>query len=178
MEKSYKAIAGLLGLLILLITSTSCLSAPISPYEDTRDMMDTYVRIVVYTDADSADEVLDAAFARMQEVVDIASTFDAESEAFKLNQDGSLETPPAELLEIIETSIDYSELSNGYFDITVQPLLDLWSYNPALGPDEQFWALPPEEQEPAIDEAKFLAASFTLLNLALRAISFYLSVSS
>jgi thiamine biosynthesis lipoprotein len=122
-------------------------------------MMDTYVRIVVYTDADSADEVLDAAFARMQEVVDIASTFDAESEAFKLNQDGSLEAPPAELLEIIETSIDYSELSNGYFDITVQPLLDLWSYNPALGPDEQFWALAPEEQKPAIDEAKLLVGS-------------------
>jgi len=140
-----------------MLASASCLSAPISKYEDTRDMMDTYVRIVVYTDADSADEVLDAAFMRMQEVVDIASTFDAESEAFKLNQDGSLETPSAELLEIIETSIYYSKLSDGYFDITVQPLLDLWSYKPDA--EAQFWELDAPAQEAAIAEAKLLVDS-------------------
>ena len=172
MEKPYKAIAGLLGLLMLLITFTSCLSAPISMYEDTRDMMDTYVRIVVYTDADSADEVLDAAFARMQEVVDIASTFDAESEAFKLNEDGSLETPSAELLEIIETSIDYSELSNGHFDITVQPLLDLWSYDPDA--TVQFWELDTAVQQAAIDEASLLVGS-DMITASVDEISFALN---
>jgi len=166
---SYRPIAGLLSLLILSITSASCLSAPISKYEETRDMMDTYVRIVVYTDADSYEEVLDEAFDEMQRIVDIASTFDEGSEAFELNRDGSIATPSAELLEIIKKSIYYNTLSNGYFDITVQPLLDLYSYNP--GATAQFWELDTATQQTAIDEASLLLGS-DMINASANEISF------
>jgi thiamine biosynthesis lipoprotein len=169
LKKSFKATAGLLALLALSITSTSCLGAPISKWEETREMMDTYVRIVVYTDADSYEEVLDEAFARIQEVVDIASTFDAKSQAFKLNLEGSLAAPSDELLEIIEKSIDYNTLSNGYFDITVQPLLDLWSYDPNA--TTQFWDLDATTQQTAIDEASLLVGS-EMINVSADEISF------
>jgi len=169
LKKSCKAIVGFLALLVLSITSTSCLGAPISKYEETREMMDTYVRIVVYTDADSYEEVLDEAFAEIQRVVDIASTFDAKSQAFKLNLEGSLAAPSDELLEIIEMSIDYNTLSNGYFDITVQPLLDLWSYDPAA--TTQFWDMDATTQQAAIDEAKLLVGS-DMINASADEISF------
>ena len=54
-------------------------------------------------------------------------------------------------------SVDYNELSNGYFDITCQPLLDLWSFKP--GADTQFWELDAAAQQAAIDEASALVGS-------------------
>ena len=79
-------------------------------FEETHDLMGTYVRVVVYSpDEETAEEVISAAFARMEEIVNIATTFDEEGEAFKLNQDGYLEAPSDELLELINMSLDYSE---------------------------------------------------------------------
>jgi len=149
MRKSYQVIAGLLTLLIVLLMSVSC-TAPMK-FEETRDLMGTYVRVVIYSDEKTAEEAINAAFARMEEVEKIASIFDEESEAFKLNQDGRLDTPSDELLELINLSLYYSELTDGSFDITVQPLLDLWEYNPDA--DKQFWELDESTQKPEINKA-------------------------
>jgi thiamine biosynthesis lipoprotein len=89
--------------------------------------MGTHVTVVVYSDEETAEEALNAAFARMEEVEKKASIFDEESEAFKLNQDGHLDKPSDEFLELIKLSLYYSELTDGSFDITAQPLLDLWA---------------------------------------------------
>ncbi|MFC1907843.1 FAD:protein FMN transferase [Chloroflexota bacterium] len=96
-------------------------------FEETRSLMGTYVTVVVYSDEETAEEALNVAFARMEEVEKRASIFDEESEVFKLNQDGYLDTPSDELLELINLSLYYSELTDRSFDITVQPLLDLWA---------------------------------------------------
>ncbi len=88
--------------------------------------MDTYVKIIVYTDADTADATLNAAFTRMEEIEKIASIYDNQSEAFQLNQNGYLDNPSAELFQMMTLSRDYYELTDGSFDIAVQPLLELW----------------------------------------------------
>ena len=126
--------------------------------QETRSMMDTYVRVAIYSpNEETAGEVINAAFDRIEEVINAASTFDETAEAYQLNQNGYIEAPPSELLELIELSIDYSELTSGYFDITVQPLLDLWSYNPDA--DKQFWELDAATQQAAISEAMKLVGS-------------------
>ena len=158
MKKAYPVIAGLLMLLAALPMLTSCEGELPEKFEETRSMMDTYVRVVVCSDnEEAAQEAISAAFARMEEVVNIASTFDENAEAFKLNQDGYIESPSDELLEIINMSIDYSELTNGSFDITCQPLLDLWQYKPEA--EKQFWELDTDTQQAAIDEALKLVGS-------------------
>ena len=157
MKKSCKVVVCLSALLMLFSVSCSCLSAPISRYEETRDMMDTYVQIIVYADEATAEEALEAAFDRIEEVVAIASRFEEESEVSVLNRDGSIPNPSDELLELIEMSIEYSELTEGYFDVTVLPLLDLWSYDPTA--TAQFWELDSATQQTAIDEAKMLVGS-------------------
>ncbi|MCD6358416.1 MAG: FAD:protein FMN transferase [Dehalococcoidia bacterium] len=89
--------------------------------------MDTYVTVTVYSkDKTTATEAIDAAFERMEEVISTASTFDNTSEAYKLNQNGYLNNPSHTMRELIMDSKDYGELTGGSFDITVQPLLDLW----------------------------------------------------
>jgi thiamine biosynthesis lipoprotein len=91
-------------------------------------MMDTVVRVTVYaTDKASADKAVAATFARMQKVADAASIFDEKAEAFRLNRDGYLDNPSADLIELTRLSLEYNRISNGCFDITVQPLLDIWS---------------------------------------------------
>ena len=149
MKKSYRVIAGLLTLLIVLLISVSC-TAPMK-FEETRDLMGTYVKVVIYADEGIAEEAINVAFARMEEIERIATTWDSEGEAFKLNQNGYSDTPSDELLELINLSLYYSELTDGSFDITVQPLLDLWEYNPDA--DKQFWELDESTQKPEINKA-------------------------
>ncbi len=138
-------------LLIVLLISVSCTGEPPKRFEETRDLMDTYVKVVVYTDEKTAEEAINAAFARMEEIDRIATTWDSEGEAFKLNQTGYSDAPSDELLELIKLSLDYSELTDGSFDITVQPLLDLYEYNPDA--DKQFWELDESTQQAEINEA-------------------------
>jgi thiamine biosynthesis lipoprotein len=119
--------------------------------------MDTYVKVVIYADEEIAEEAINAAFVRIEEITRIATTWDSEGEAFKLNQTGYSDTPSDELLELINLSLYYSELTDGSFDITVQPLLDLWEYNPDA--DKQFWELDESTQKAEINKALKLVGS-------------------
>ena len=116
----------LIFLVALFILTTAC--SAVEEFKETRDLMNTYVTITVYSnDGEAAEGAIDAAFARMEEIISIASIFDSESEAFKLNQDGYLDNPSNEFKKLITTSIDYGNLTGGSFDITIQPILDLWN---------------------------------------------------
>ena len=127
MKKSYKVIAGLLILLNVALGATSCTSKPLMKFEETRDMMGTFVTITVYSDEKTAEEAISAAFARMEEIEGVASIFDEQSQAFQLNRDGHLDVASDDLLQLLTMSLDYSQMTDGRFDITVQPLLDLWA---------------------------------------------------
>jgi len=151
MKKSYQVIAGLLILLIVALGSISCARKPLIRFEETRDLMGTYVKVVIYADEGIAEEAINAAFARMEEIERIATTWDSEGEAFKLNQDGYSDTPSDELLELINLSLYYSELTDGSFDITVQPLLDLWAGG--------LWKESKEVQQSKINETLRLVGS-------------------
>ena len=145
MKKYHKVIAGLAIILTVALGCTSCTAKPLSKFEQTRSMMDTFVTITMYSEEEeTADTAIKAAFARMEEIESKASIFDEQSEAFQLNRDGYLDTPSSELLELLTMSRDYSEMTDGYFDITVQPLLDLWSGG--------LWQESEEAQQSKIDE--------------------------
>ena len=127
MKKSHKVITCLLILLTVALGATSCARKPLMKFEETRDMMGTFVTITVYSDEKTAEEAISAAFARMEEIERVASIFDEQSQAFQLNRDGHLDTASDDLLLLLTMSLDYSQMTDGCFDITVQPLLDLWA---------------------------------------------------
>ena len=131
MKKVHWIIAGVAAVSAVTFGAVSC--SGITPdeeltrFEETRTLMDTFVTITVYTSGEeNAEEAIGAAFARMEEIESKASIFDEKSEAFKLNRDGYLEAPSEDFRQMITLSLDYSQITDGYFDITVQPLLDLW----------------------------------------------------
>ena len=59
----------------------------------------------------------------------IASTYIDDSEITKLNQSqlGSIHLS-AELCYLLDKSIEYCDLSDGYYDVTVMPLVNLWNF--------------------------------------------------
>ena len=126
-------IAGLIGILIvLLVAGNAVYENPEERFESNRDMMDTYVNIVIYhTDEDEAHDIMDEAFARMAEVIAISDRFNDSSEVSGLNTRGVIHNPSPELVEMIGISIEYWTITGGAFDITILPLLDLW--NPSSG---------------------------------------------
>ncbi len=114
-------------IIFLLLSLGSCKFRTIERIEETREMMGTYVSIIVYSDQETGSKAINAAFEKIKEIEDIASIYDQNSEASFLNKNGYIDNPSSEFLDLINTSIDYYNITGGCFDITVQPLLDLWS---------------------------------------------------
>ena len=133
-------LAGLAGLLVVLVAVGSFFwEEPEQRYESSAVMMDTDVRIIVYhNDEDKAKSAIDAAFERIAEIEAIASRFNQSSELSELNSKGTIANPSPELVEMLEISIYYWEVTNKTFDVTILPLLDLWSSSSTKAPFHLF----------------------------------------
>ncbi|MGM5484294.1 MAG: FAD:protein FMN transferase [Nanobdellota archaeon] len=97
--------------------------------EETRELMGTEVTITVYSDKGDSDAAssIDDAFNRMESLEAKLSGTDNSSEVSRLNEKKTVRAGE-DLLYVINRSLRYSELSEGAFDITVQPILDLYSH--------------------------------------------------
>ena len=111
-------------------------------------MLDTICSVSIYgMDKDEAEAAIDAAFAVCDELEHKLSRTIADSEISKINSaKGEWTEVSAETLELIQKGLDYSELSNGAFDITVGGITELWDFHAAEGKEK----LPDEE---ALSEA-------------------------
>lgn len=138
-------ISTILLIFVLSWQICACKLSPVKRVEETRDYMGTYVTIVVYSDEETARKAISSAFNRIGEIEKIASIFDENSEAYKLNENGYLDNPSSELVELITTSLQYYKLTGGSFDITIQPILELWQ--------EGLWKEEEEVQAEKIKEA-------------------------
>ena len=94
---------------------------------DTRVLMGTMINLaVVARTSVEAKAAIDATFAEMGRQIAIFDHRLSESPVAKLNQYGALEDPPHELVFVLEQALSISKLTNGAFDVTVKPLLDLY----------------------------------------------------
>lgn len=82
---------------------------------------------VLGTDATHANRVLDAAFAELETVERVMSLYRPDSQISVLNRERVLHQPHPYLVEVLTASAETSRLSNGAFDITVQPLWDAFA---------------------------------------------------
>jgi thiamine biosynthesis lipoprotein len=113
-------------------------------YSQTRSLMDTTVTIsVVNSNETSAIEIIDRAFEKISYVDELMNNYDNNSEISILNSEGEVTNADPELVSVISRSTYYSEKSNGAFDISIQPILDLWASKYAPGGTKQ----PPTSDE-------------------------------
>jgi len=77
------------------------------------------------------------------------STYDPDSELSRFNADGTTEWFPVsvELVRLVDQALAVSRLTDGAFDVTVGPLVNLWGFGPEAHPD----AIPPQAE---IDAAR------------------------
>lgn len=78
---------------------------------------------------DSFDEdLLDTAVGRVNEIENIMSAFRADSDISRLSRSAGVKSERLhkETIELLSIAKDLSDLSDGSFDITVRPLVELW----------------------------------------------------
>lgn len=76
---------------------------------------------------DRAERALDAAFSELETVEQVMSLYRPDSQLCRLNRDRVLERPHPYLIEVLATAEHTSRQTDGAFDITVQPLWQLFA---------------------------------------------------
>lgn len=90
---------------------------------------DTIVEINIYCNLGKGNEILNKSFSICKYYEELLSKTKEGSDIYNLNNSGGNGVNvDNETLSIINRSLYYSELSNGNFDISVQPLLKLWNF--------------------------------------------------
>ncbi len=89
---------------------------------DTRYLMGTLVSLaVVGPDAAAAQAALEAAYAEMTAQIAIFDYRTPTAALARLNAEGFLANPPAELVAVLQQALDLSARTHGAFDVTVLP---------------------------------------------------------
>lgn len=99
--------------------------------KETRMIMGTFAEVSIYSSVGkTADTAIENALDEMERMDGIMSNYKENSELSQLNAKAAKAPVPCggELLDVLEKSQFYSELSDGAFDITVSPLVALWGF--------------------------------------------------
>ncbi len=100
--------------------------------EETRFPMDTYVRIKVWgASEDSLQKAVDESFAEIDRIDSLTSVFSPHSAVYALNKEGMLVSQ--EVTGLLSKALEAARQSNGAFDPTVMPLIELWGFYDSSG---------------------------------------------
>lgn len=130
-ENVKKRIVGISVTLLLVVLLISVLGRDklATAKSGSFEVMGTFANIVaVAADEKTAQTSVQAAIDRLHYVDRLMSDYDAESQLYKLNQNGFGKPMKidADLFYVLSESVKYSELSEGAFDITIGAVVDLW----------------------------------------------------
>jgi len=99
--------------------------------KQTRMIMGTFAEVSLYSDdLENAGKAINAALDEMERMDALLSNYKEDSQLSQLNKKAVKYPVPCnkELFDFIERSLYYSKISNGAFDITVSPIVDLWGF--------------------------------------------------
>ena len=108
----------------------------------TRMAMGTFVSItLMHPSKIQAEEVIGQAFEEMDRVIALMDRYQADSPIGVLNKEGGLTGLPGDVACVLDRSLHFYKQSNGVFDMTVQPMVDLYKRH------FETKGLPPSEAE-------------------------------
>ncbi len=103
-------------------------------------LMGTRVEVgVVHPDAATRGRAIDTALAEIARIEAVMSTYKADSEISAVNRDAAKQwvVVGTELFTLIALAVDFSELSDGAFDITYDSLGQHYDFRERIAPDEE-----------------------------------------
>jgi FAD:protein FMN transferase len=117
----------ILLIIAVLITGTESADSSVKKISRSEELMDTFFTITVYSDKPVTTETaLTEAFNEIKKIESELNIYNEHSELSSLNRNKILKAPSEDLKINIDRSSYYSNLSDGAFDITVQPMVDLF----------------------------------------------------
>ena len=94
---------------------------------ETRLLLDTYCTITIHGDVD--EELLDEAFELIAEMEALFSITIEGSDVWRINNAGGEPVVvDSRTIEVIEVGLEFGELSDGMFDITIGRVSRLWEF--------------------------------------------------
>lgn len=94
---------------------------------ETRLDMGTFVSMtLIHPSRDEAQEAMGLAFEEINRLTRLMNRFSQSTAVGELNREGMLKDLPPELAEVVGQALRYFKLTGGVFDITVEPIVDLF----------------------------------------------------
>ena len=89
--------------------------------------MGTFINMIaLHPSQGEAEDAIGRAFEEIYRLSDIMTRYKRGSQVSYLNGSGKLNEVPPELMEVLRSSLHYHGISQGAFDITVKPIVDLY----------------------------------------------------
>src|SRR5690625_4836686 len=82
---------------------------------------------VIHPDAAFAQELIERCIAEVQRLESLFSLYRDDSALITLNRQGYLDAPASDFLTLLNRSTEFSRLTDGMFDATVQPLWEAYA---------------------------------------------------
>jgi len=106
-----------------------------------RPAMGSFVSVTALHQSQTlAEHAIGAAFEEMDRVIRLLNRFDGASALSSLNDAGRIIDAPPELIDVVGRGLAVGRRTEGAFDLTVKPIIDLFrdaaSYEPLAPPDE------------------------------------------
>lgn len=117
---------------LILVFGAGCSSTEIQLFEEKRIFMDTLVSITIYATEEPENwrTHVASAFDAIKKIEDLTTSFNDSSQIGQINLKAGQDyhRVNVEVLDIVKQAQEIGEVSNGAFDITVLPLLQLWDF--------------------------------------------------
>ena len=141
---SGRLVVGTASVGILSVTSHGCMSGKkLHRVSETRMAMGTFVTMtLMHTSKDEAKEVIDRVVEEIERLTGMMDRFDENTAVARLNREGVIEDASPEMIEVISRGLYHHQLTEGSFDISVKPVVDLFEKKMGHGKE----ILPTEEE--------------------------------
>lgn len=146
---------------ILCISQLGACSSKEQAFSKSAFYFDTQIAISIYTNKKEANIILEECMDLCEEMEKVFSRSDTNSELYKINHRTSNEIVVSKHMKnVIETGLKAYDLSKHKFDITIAPLLEIYSFqnNPKVPTSEQL-----QEAMPYIDASSIKLQENTLI---------------
>jgi len=126
----------ILLMLTAILLMTSCSSQPVV-VSDSAFALDTVIQIKIYYQNSRShdEEIFDSTFALINDLENTLSVHKEGSDIYNVKENAGANSVEVSAIayNVVKDSIEYSRITDGLFDITSGPLIDLWAIDPPDG---------------------------------------------
>ena len=148
-RRSFLKLSGVLGIGLASATAIPTLAEAVKfdrelyKISKTRLAMGTFVSMtLLHSSRDQAEDAMGEAFLEIDRLSRTINRFDETTAVAQLNREGFLKDVPPEVAAVVFRALEYYRISNGAFDISVKPVVDLFKEKFSEGKN-----MPPTEGE-------------------------------